>query len=116
MGDWLEMDTDAARRAFDVIAAAGDDLAAGWRRAMAMVEEGEAGFGDDALAAAFRSGYARERDLTRTTGDALPPRMVSDAETGHGCCGDYTTGEERASAALRGLWEVPREGGSAGTA
>jgi hypothetical protein len=107
MGDGLEMDTDLAGQVFDVVAAAAEELAAGWRAALAMVDDGEAGIGDDRLAAAFRSGYTGAGDRARETGDTLPVRLAWDAETGHGSAGDYLTADQR-SATLLG--RVPQAG------
>jgi hypothetical protein len=103
MSDFLEMDTDTAGRVFDLIAAAGHDLAAGWEAAMARVEAGEAAIGNDRLAAAFTSRYTTPSDKTRTLGGTMPARLASDADAGHGSAAEYLTAGTRAAALFQNL-------------
>ena len=101
--DGMEMETAVARRVFDLIAAAGEELAAGWRAAMAMVDAGEAGIGADRLAVAFRSGYADRGARVREMGAAHPGRMASDAGVGHASADDYLGADVRNQALLGGI-------------
>jgi hypothetical protein len=94
--DGLHMETEVARNVFTRIADAGRELATGWSEAMTMVADGEAGIGDDRIAAAFRAGYEQHGARTRELGDAHPQRLAADAGVGHESAADYLATEDRA--------------------